>query len=191
MSSLGDLLADLISGDESRAEGAAYGLAQSGESVFPALESLLQSSEADHRWWAVRTLAQMSAPRLEWLIQSLGDPSAEVRAAAALALSAHPAEEAGPALIQALNDDDNMVGMLAANALIAIGKSVVPTLLDAFPNVSQRARIQIMRTLAELRDHRAIRLMMSAMGEDSAMLNYWAKECLERLGLNMVYIKPE
>ncbi len=54
-----------------------------------------------------------------------------------------------------------------------------------------QARIQIMRSLAEIRDHRAIPLMLKATEEDSAMLNYWAKEGLERLGLNMVYIKPE
>jgi len=28
------------------------------------------------------------------------------------------------------------------------------------------------------------------MGEDSALLQHWAKEGLERLGLNMIYIKP-
>ena len=33
--------------------------------------------------------------------------------------------------------------------------------------------------------------MLKATEEDSAMVNYWAKEGLERLGLNMVYIKPE
>jgi len=28
------------------------------------------------------------------------------------------------------------------------------------------------------------------MDEESALLQYWASEGLERLGLNMVYIKP-
>jgi hypothetical protein len=32
---------------------------------------------------------------------------------------------------------------------------------------------------------------MNAIEEESAMLRYWAEEGLERLGLNMVYIKPE
>jgi hypothetical protein len=32
--------------------------------------------------------------------------------------------------------------------------------------------------------------MMKVMQEDSALLGHWAKEGLERLGLDMVYIKP-
>ena len=191
MSSLDDLLADLTSGDESRAEAAAASLAHLNSLVFPALESLLRSSDADHRWWAVRTMAQMREPRPEWLIRALNDPSAEVREAAALALRAHPVEEAAPALVQALNDEDAMVGTLAANALIAIGRPIVPLLLDSFVDAPQRARIHILHALAEIGDHRAIPLMMKAMGEDSAVLHYWANEGLERLGLNMVYIKPD
>jgi HEAT repeat protein len=191
MSSLDDLLADLTSGDESRAEAAASALAQSGSSVFPALESLLQSSEADDRWWAVRTLAQMHKPQLEWLLTALNDRSAEVRQAVALALSAHPAEQAVPALIQSLSDEDAMVGTLAANALIAIGKPAVPALLHSFAEAPQRARIQLLRALAEIGDHRAIPLMMEALDVDSAALHYWADVGLERLGLNMVYIKPD
>jgi HEAT repeat protein len=54
----------------------------------------------------------------------------------------------------------------------------------------QTARIQALRALAEIRDHRAIPVMMQVMGEESALLQHWAKEGLERLGLNMVYIKP-
>ena len=76
MSSLDDLLADLISENEFRAEVAASELAQLGETAFPRLESILQSSVPDQRWWAVRTLAQMVKPPLDWLIQALDDPTA-------------------------------------------------------------------------------------------------------------------
>jgi len=191
VSSLDDLLADLTSGVDDRAEAAASALARLGESAVPALEGLLESPDVDHRWWAVRTLAQMQHPHVEWLIRALNDESAEVREGAALALAAHPVEEAAPALVKALNDEDGMVASLAVNALTAIGKSAVPVLLEAYPNASPRARIQMMRVLAEIGDHRAIPVMLKATEEDSALLNYWAKEALERLGLNMVYIKPE
>src|SRR5574341_527019 len=167
MSSLDDLLAALTSGDESRAEAAAASLAQSDGPALSALASLL-----------------------EWLIAALNDQAAEVREAAALALSAHPAKEAAPALVRALSDEDAMVGTLAANALIAIVQPAVPILLDSFADAPQRGRIHALRALAEIGDHRAIPLMMKAMGEDSAILHYWANEGLERLGLNMVYIKP-
>ena len=191
VSSQDELLTSLVSGEEARAEAAALELAQRGESVLPQLKSLLHSRDADERWWAVRTLAQMSKPRKEWLTQALGDESAEVRGAAALALTAHPDSSVAPALVQILDDDDSMVRTLAVHALVAIGKAAVPTLLEAFQSSQLRGRIQSMRALAEIQDHRAIPLMMKSMDDDSAMLHYWAQEGLERLGLNMVYIKPE
>ncbi|HTP02732.1 MAG TPA: HEAT repeat domain-containing protein [Anaerolineales bacterium] len=186
-----ELLAELASGDEARAEAAAVRLAAAGEAVLPALEPLLASGTPDHRWWAVRTLGQMTSPRMDWLLSALGDPSAEVRAAAALALAAHPAEDVAPLLVQALDDDDSIVAILAVNAVASIGKAATPALLEAFPKASPRARIHIMRTISELEDHRAIPLMMKAIEEESAMLRYWAEQGIERLGLNMVYIKPE
>lgn len=191
MSFLDDLLADLTSGDESRAEAASSKLAQLGDSAFVALRALLDSSDADQRWWAVRTLAQIPDVDAGLFLAALSDSSAQVRQAGALALAAHPLEEAAPLLVRALNDADSMVGTLSANALIAIGKPAVPVLLSALESASQSARIQMMRALAEMRDQRAIPAMMKAMDSDSAMLNYWANEGLERLGLNMVYIKPE
>jgi len=185
------LLADLTSGDETRAEEAATVLAQAEERAAPALEPLLKSARVDDRWWAVRTLGQMSAPPLDWLIRALGDESGEVRAAAALALVSHPAEGASPALVNALQDEDSIVAILSVNALAAIGKEAVPSLLEAFPRINLRGKIHAMRALAELRDHRAIPLLLKATEEDSAMLRYWAEEGIERLGLNMVYVKPE
>jgi len=191
VSSLGDLLADLTSGNDDRAEAAASALAQTGESAIPALEPLLESSDVDQRWWAVRTLAQMDHPRQKWFVRALNDDSAEVRQAAALALAAHPVEEAAPALVKALSDEESMVVSLAVNALTAVGQSALPSLLNAFENASSNARVHIMRALAEIGGHRAIPLMLKAADDDSALLSYWAKEGLERMGLNMVYIKPQ
>jgi HEAT repeat protein len=186
-----NLLAELTSGHEERAEAAAQRLAEIGAPVLPALEKLLESDVADRRWWAIRTIGQMSAPPVRLLIRALGDESGEVRAAGALALATHPAEEAAPALVKALQDKDSIVGLLAVNALISIGKPAVPALLEAYPSSSPRGRIQTMRALADIRDHRAIPLMMKAIEEESALLRFWAEQGLERLGLNMVYIKPE
>ena len=191
MVALDDLFADLISEDEYRAEAAACGLARLGETVLSTLEILLQSSIVDHRWWAIRTLAQMKEPPSNWLINALDDPSTEVREAAALALTAHPTETAIPGLIRALSDPEVMLVTLAMYALIEIGNRAIPALLEAYKNAQAKTRIQIMRSLAEIPDHRSISLMLKASEEDSALVNYWAKEGLERLGLNMIYIKPE
>src|SRR5512140_213601 len=183
-----DLLTDLTSGDEQRAEAAAQRLAELGEAVLPALEQLLGSDVADERWWAIRTIGQMPAPPTSLLIRALGDPSSHVRAGAALALATHPAEEAASALVKALEDEDSIVGLLAVNALVSIGKPATTALIEAYPASNPRGRIQTMRALADIRDHRAIPLMMKAIEEESALLRFWAEQGLERLGLNMVYI---
>ena len=189
MSSLKPLLEDLVSGDEARAESAASQLAQLGASAIPALGALLEASDADHRWWAVRTLAQMSEINADCFIEVLNDVSSEVRQAAALALAAHPTEKAAPALVRALDDDDAMVQTLASNALSAIREPAVSILLNAVPQASPSAKVHIMRVLAEVRDPRAIPGMMKAMDDDSAILHHWCEIGLQQLGLDMVYLK--
>jgi len=189
VSSLDNLIEDLISGDEVRAENAASQLAQLGSAAVPALEALLTSSNVDHRWWAIRTCAQVSEVDANCFILTLNDASPEVRQAAALALAAHPTEEAAPALVHALNDDDALVQTLAANALSAIGKPVVPILIDEFPQASASVKIHLMRVLADVRDPRAIPVMMKAMDDDSAILHHWCEIGLQQLGLDMVYLK--
>ncbi|HUI88090.1 MAG TPA: HEAT repeat domain-containing protein [Anaerolineales bacterium] len=189
MSSLDDLLEELRSGEEARAESAAFRLAQLGTTAFPALVEQMASPEADHRWWAIRTLAQMSDADTSYFINALEDTSAEVRQAAALALAMHPTERAAPALVQALSDRDGIMQTLAANALSRIGKPVVPALLEEFPRASISAKIHLMQVLSEIRDPRAIPVMMNAMEEDSAILSHWCEVGLQGLGLDMVYLK--
>jgi hypothetical protein len=188
---LDDLLVDLTSGDEARAENAVPGLVELGEEAFPALRGLLESDDADQRWWALRTLAQSPQSRTEWLLPLLNDPTPEVRQAAALGLCSHPDETAIRPLIQALNDDDSMASDLARNALVVIGKIAIPSLLEIPDNASQRARINALRAVAEIGDYSAIPTLMAALESDSVMMQHWAEEGLERLGLNMVYLKPE
>jgi len=195
VSSLQNLLNDLISGDEARAERAVSPLIDLGEEAIPALLDLTKSSDADQRWWGLRVLAQSPSPsgtsrQAGWLVPFLNDPAPEVRQCAALGLAARPDEAAIQPLIRALSDEDSMVGGLAVNALVKIGSAAVPSLIEAVKSAPQLARIHALRALAEIRDHRAIQVMMQVMGEDSALLQHWAKEGLERLGLNMVYIKP-
>ena len=190
MSSLQDLLSDLTSGSETRAEKAVPELIDLGQEAIPALLDLTRSSEADHRWWGLRVLAQSPHSQAEWLVPFLNDPAREVRQCAALGLAIKPDESATQTLVQALNDEDSMVNSLAVNALVKIGNAAVPSLIEVVKSAPQSARIHALRALAEIRDHRAIPVMMKVMEEDSALLQHWAKEGLDRLGLDMVYIKP-
>lgn len=190
MPSLKALLADLTSGDDARAEPACASLTELGETIIPALRDLLHAPEADSRWWAIRTLA--SLPNLDpgLLLPSLADPAPEVRQCAALGLRHHPNEAAVQPLVQALSDPDTLTAELAALALIAIGAPAVESLLQALKEASPSARNFAMQALAEIADPRAIRDMISALSEDSAMLHYWAQKGLDRLGVSMVYVKP-
>jgi HEAT repeat protein len=121
----------------------------------------------------------------------LDDPSVEVRQAAALGLYSHPDETAISPLVRALSDGDSMVSDLARNALVAIGKPAVPFLLGIPKDEPHRTRINALRALAEIADYGAIPTLMAALEEDSALLQHWAEEGLERLGLHMMYLKPE
>jgi len=188
---LQDILADLTSGDDARAESAIPKISELGSDAISALLDLTRSKDSDHRWWAVRALANSPQARTEDLIPLLDDSSPEVRAAAALALCAHPGESAVSALVKAMHDEDPLTAGLAGNALVAIGSPAVPTLLEVMRDAPLNVRIIALRALAEIRDHRAIKTMMEVLEkDDSAILQYWAKEGLERLGLNMVYVKP-
>jgi HEAT repeat protein len=188
---LQNLLDDLTGGDEERAEQAVSGLVELGEEAIPSLLDLTRSDDVDSRWWAIRTLAGSPLCRTEWLIPFLtNDPAPEIRQCAALGLAGKPDESATQPLVQALSDEDSMVSSLAANALVKIGSAAVPSLIEIVTNGKQSARIHALRALAEIKDHRAIPIMMKVMQEDSALLQHWAKEGLDRLGLDMVYIKP-
>lgn len=190
MNELQSLLSDLTSGDESRAERSVSALIELGEEALPALLNLTKSPNADSRWWALRVLAASPLSSTGWLIPFLDDPAPEVRQCAALGLAEKADEAATQPLVRAMNDDDAMVCNLAAHALVKIGKSAVPSLIEAARGESQAARIHAIRALAEIKDYRAIPVLMQVIEEDSAALGYWAKEGLERLGLDMVYLKP-
>lgn len=190
MNQLQNLLEDLTSGDEGRAENAVPQLVKLGEDAISSVLELTRSKDVDIRWWALRTLAASPLCRTEWLVPFLSDdPAPEVRQCVALGLAGKPDESAIQPLVQALNDEDTMVGSLAMNALVKIGKETVPSLIEMATSGNQTARILAIRALAEIKDHRAIPIMMKVMQEDSALLQHWAKEGLDGLGLDMVYIK--
>lgn len=185
-----DLLAELTSGDDERAENAIPAIVSLGAAAVPALLDLTHSADSDSRWWAVRALAASPHTRTSDLIPFLSDSNSEMRAAAALALSHHPGEEALSVLTQTLRDSDPLTAGLAANALVKLGGAAVPSLVEAAGAGPMNVRILALRALSEMRDHRSIPVMMKCIQEESAVLGYWAQLGLERLGLDMVYIKP-
>lgn len=185
-----NLLDDLTSGDDSRAENAIPAIVDLGAAAIPPLLELTRAPDVDSRWWAARALAASPHALTAHLIPLLDDPAPDVRAAAALALCHHPGEDAIPALIKTLADEDSIATGLAANALVKIGKPATLSLIEVMKEAPIGVRILALRALGEIRDHRAIPILMKSMSEESAVLEYWAQIGLERLGLDMVYIKP-
>lgn len=185
------LLAELTCGDDVRAEIAVSELAGRGAEILLSMKALLDSPEVDARWWAIRTLAQMADPPSDWLIVALADPASEVRQCATLALCHHPDGNAIPSLVRLLADPEPVSAELAANALTAIGGDALPALVEALEKGPHKARVEAVRALAAIRDPRAIPSLMAALEEDSLSMQFWAEEGLERLGLGMVYLKPD
>lgn len=185
-----NLLAELTSGDDTRAENSVSAIVQLGKAAIPALLDLTRAAEEDSRWWAVRALAASPHTQPDDLIPLLGDSAPQVRAAVALALCEHPHETAVEALINALADSDPLTAGVAANALAKIGSSSVPNLLEVMKESPTGVRILALRALSQIGDHRAIPAMMKSLSEESAILQYWAQEGLNRLGLDMVYVMP-
>jgi HEAT repeat protein len=181
----------LLCGDDDKAEAAAQQLASRGASALPALEQLLGSTDADARWWALRTLAEIDDSRVPLLLQSsLHDPNPAVRQCAALALRQHPYPQAIPDLVECLGVSDRLLAHLAADALIAAGPEAVPALLEVMQNGSQAARLKAVRALALIEDQRAIPVLFRALDDQSALVSHWADEGLQRMGVGMSFFKP-
>ena len=168
-----DLLRELTSGDDTRAENAIPALVELGTEAIPSLLDLTRADDVDVRWWAVRALAAFPETRPDDLIPLLGDSSPEVRAAAALALCSHPHECAIEALILSLADQDSLTAGLAANALTLIGNSAVPALLAVMETAPTgvRTRSVALRALSGINDHRAIPMMMKCLSENPRFCN--------------------
>jgi len=196
-SDLQGLVSTLTAGDEEAAEAAFSALKQlaaagQAEAVFAQALILLGSAQADQRWWGVRLLAELPGCAAQpWLLQALQDPEAAVRQCAALGLRLHPAEENIPPLVAALSDPDPLVVSLAEDALEAVGAAAVPALLEAWEKGPPPVRLAAVRTLAAIGDPRAIPALYAALDEDSALMEYFASAGLERMGIGMVFFKPD
>lgn len=185
-----EFLEALNSGDEARAEALVPELAREAEVALAFLWEQLTHPDELHRWAALRLLAALSSPPVEWFVWSLADAAETVRAAAALALVWHPHPRALPALIEALADPNSLTADLAMQALIAQGKEAVPALLQAASLLPPAAHLRATRALASLADARAIPYLLQTIEEGSSLAAYWAEQGLERLGQNLVYFMP-
>jgi len=189
------LIEALISGDDGEAEKAAIELGrlcrQSTE-ILPRLVSLFESQDPDHRWWALRVLAEVPLPESQdILLKGLQDDAPTVRQCAALGLVKKPISRAIPLLIAMLEEEDRQSGILAGKALAKIGAEAVPGLIDVVERGRHPARLEAVRALAEIGDPRAISVFFKAIQDgDSSLVEYWSEIGLERLGFGMTFFNP-
>ncbi len=192
MESYADILNELSCGDDERAQAALSHLAVWGPEVVEPLRERLSNMEAEVRWWAVRGLAEIDDERVPaLLVSSLSDPDKSVRWCAGLALRTHPSEKAAPTLLNLLSDEDALTRRLAGDALVALGGQAVPQLIDAMQHGEHLARLEAVRALAKIGDQRSIPALFEALDNSSALIEYWASEGLEKMGVGMVFYKPE
>lgn len=166
-------------------------LAAKGSNSLPIIRELLQNSSVEIRWWTTRALAEIHDSQVTTLLlQALNDQASEVRQCAALGLRQQPDAEAITQLINTLSDPDRLLARLAGDALIATGEEAVPALIEVMQNGSQIARLEAVRALSEIGDSRAIPSLFNALDEDSVVLEHWAGEGLQKMGVGMVFFKP-
>jgi HEAT repeat protein len=181
----------LTSGEDELAEKAVAQLASIGKHALPMLTEMLDAEDADTRWWATRTLSEIKDPRgIPLLLERLNDPEIAVRHCALLALRRQPAPEAIDHLVELLESNDRLLAHLACDALITIGKDAVPALVDVVKNQPHAARLEAMRALARIGDPSSIPTLFAAYEGGSALMEFWADEGLERMGVGMVFYKP-
>jgi eukaryotic-like serine/threonine-protein kinase len=191
MEDLQQLIGDLTSGDEHKAEAAVRKISSCGEEALPELEILLASPDADTRWWATWALAGIKSPRTPQLLRErLHDQDIPVRQCAALALREQPDPAAIPDLISCLLEEDPTLVRLAGAALAAMGPEAVPHLLEMIKNSHLPARLEILRALAVIGDERAIPTLFEALDDESALVEHLASEGLAKLGIGMKFYKP-
>lgn len=160
-------------------------------SFLEILQTLLVDSDPNSRWWAVRGLAALDDPRvIEPLLSTLNDPDASVRQCGVLGLRYHPHPKAIPALIKCLEDEDQLTVRLAVISLSVIGEATVPPLIKVLQQGNPVARSAVARALALIGDARAIPTLFSLLDDDSALVELWAAEGLDRLGVGMIFFKP-
>ena len=186
-----DVLDELSCGEDERAEAALTALAVWGPEVLQALQERLSNPQAEVRWWAVRGLAEVQDERVpELLVKALADPDQGVRWCAGLALRTHPAEKAIPALVELLADDEALTRRLAGDALVAAGTLALEHLLDVLRSGKHVARLEAARALAKIGNPQAIPALYAALDDSSALIEYWATEGLEKMGVGMVFYRP-
>ncbi|MQC26077.1 MAG: HEAT repeat domain-containing protein [Chloroflexi bacterium] len=185
-------LAELSSGDAARAEAAALQPPEAQQDALDGLARLLGEEDAEARWWATRALAEFKqAEAGKLLVAALQDEDESVRHTAMLSLRQNPQPIAIDRLIELLGSPEALEARLAGDALIAQGKAATPGLLAVLEPGSETGRVEAARALAHIKDLRSVSALFQLLESDSVMLEHWANEGLEAMGIGMRFFATE
>ena len=191
MQDLNSLISDLTSGDDTTAEKAALAIQGYGQNAVTKLSKLLDDTNPEIRWWAVRSLAQIQTGNAtELIINALGDDDSNVKQCALVAMRNRPDSTVINLLTRFLGDVNRMLSRLAVDALVSIGKDATHALLEILEDGSYPARIAAVQALAMIGDYATVSALFHQLDSDSNIIAYWANEGLEKMGIGMSFFKP-
>ncbi len=124
------------------------------------------------------------------LIEFVNGSDDETRAAAIYALRTRSTADAVTALITVLANPDTFLARTACDSLIHIGKVATSNLIEALKDQNIQTRGLATRALAHIKDQSSIPALFNALNDDSMIVQYWADEALERMGVGQIYFKP-
>ncbi len=124
------------------------------------------------------------------LIEFVNADNDETRATAIYALRTRSTADAVTALIAILSNPDSFLARTACDSLIHIGKAATPILIEALTHQNIQTRGLAARALAHIKDETSIPALFNALDDDSMIVQYWADEALERMGVGQIYFKP-
>lgn len=182
------LLAAIAADDDEQTEALVLQLTPAAE---PALLALLQTANADLRWWAARALAHcgtvQALPALGALLQA--DVS-DLRVVAAMALGALASQQptvgtpALTALAECLADEEGMVRQAAADALIQWGDAAVDALVNVLRfSQHQGARSRAAYALRKIGTPATIPALFRCLNDSNYLVHTYAYEALDEMGL--------
>jgi hypothetical protein len=186
---LDELLRTLASGGDKAREAASFAIGRFGAAAIGPLTDMLDSSDANVRWWAARALAEVgNDSAVPPLVATLADPDPDVRACAALALGRIGDGNAAPALALRLGEESAFVAGIAADALAMIGEPAVEALAEILQDQDPHTRLLAVKALGRMRSQRAIGPLFSVLEDSSYLVRYYAQEGLEALGVGMIVL---
>jgi len=116
------------------------------------------------------------------LIEALSDPVPTVRLQAAKALGRVNDPVAIPPLLSALRPADEQLGSQIFASLVKLGKMAVPPLIQESKSNSAWMRWHALRALGEIRDIRALPVLVNALQDNDHSVAWIAAKSLVQLG---------